>query len=210
MRRSFRCVNAIALAVVIGLSACADQQTSFGPEVASPEVSGPFFSHQPAAGFSVLRWTSPLERSVTITRTVGRRGGKIKLKEVGIVLDIPKRALDAKTEITITAPAGDAVAFTFSPYGLRFLKPATIRLDVEGTTAEEAFEHFLESRKSQKSRKNDEGGESPVSLDAFLGVYSVGDLFNGVQPLEILETFLDDDKIAFQIGHFSGYAVAGA
>ena len=203
MRRIFRCVHATALVVVVGLSACVDQPVPFEPEVASPEVSGPFFNHQPAPGFSVLRWAEPLESSVSITRTVGRRGGEIELDEVGLVLKIPRGALAARTSITVTALAGDAVAFTFSPHGLVFLEPSTIRLDVEGTTTGEAFGHFLESLES------DDDDDGPLLLDAFLGVYCVGDLSNGAEPLETLQTFLEDDQVSFRIGHFSGYALAG-
>ena len=212
MRRTFRCVNAIALAlaVVIGLAACADQQTPFEPEVASPEVSAPFFSHQPAPGFDVLRRTTPLARSVSITQTVGRGGGEIELEGAGIVLDIPSGALDARTEITITAPAGDAVAFTFSPHGLAFMKAATIRLDAENTTAEQTLEDLKDYFEAHESDgDDDDDGDGLLLLDAFLGVYFAGDLTNGVEPLEILQTFLDDDDIIFRIGHFSGYAIVG-
>ena len=209
MRRIFSWVNALVLAVGIGLSGCFDQQTPLEPET-YPEVSRPFFSYQPAPGFDALRRTSPLTERVSVTRAIGPEGGEIELEEAGIVLHIPEGALDARTEITVTALAGDAVAFTFSPHGLLFLKPATIRLDVEGTTAEEALEDFLESSTHDED-DDDEDDNGLLRLHAFLGVYFVGDPSNGVvQPLEILETFLDDDEIIFRIEHFSGYAVVGA
>ena len=138
MRRMFSCVIPLAVAIVIGLSACADQPSPFDLEVAGPQVFAPFFSKQPAEGFTVLRRTKPLSRSVSVTETVGAKGGKIKLKAAGVTLEIPAGALSANTTISITAPAGNAVAFQFSPHGLQFGTPASIRLDVKGTTAEGA------------------------------------------------------------------------
>lgn len=186
MRRIFSCVNPLVLAVVIGLAACADQQGPFDLEVTGPEVFAPFFSEQPADGFTVLRRTKPLSKSVSVTQTVGSKGGEIKLKGAGLTLEIPKRALGGNTAITITAPAGNVVAFTFSPHGLSFLTPASIVLDVKGTTAEGAS-----------------------GSDAYAGIYFVGDISGGVQPLEVLQTSFDGKHIVFDIDHFSGYAVAG-
>ena len=178
--------NPLALAVVIGLAACADQQSPFDLEVTGPEVLAPFFSEQPADGFTVLRRTKPLSRSVSVTQTVGAKGGKIKLKGAGLTLDIPKGALGGNTVITITAPAGNVVAFTFSPHGLSFGKPASILLDVKGTTA-----------------------EGTDGSDTYSGVYFVGDVSGPVEPLEVLQTSFDGKRIIFAIEHFSGYAVAG-
>jgi len=186
MRRMFSCVIPLAVATVIGLSACADQPSPFDLEVAGPQVFAPFFSEQPAEGFTVLRRTKPLSRSVSVTETVGAKGGKIKLKAAGVTLEIPAGALSANTTISITAPAGNAVAFEFSPHGLLFGTPASIRLDVKGTTAEGA-----------------------TDSDAYAGVYFVGDVSGAVQPLEVLTTYLDGKQIVFDILHFSGYAVAG-
>jgi hypothetical protein len=186
MRRILSCVNAIALAVVVGLSACVDQQAPFGPEVGGSDVSLPFFSQQPADGFTVLRRTKPLSRRVTVTQTVGASGGTIKLRGAGVTLEISAGALSANTAITITAPSGNVVAFEFSPHGLRFGAAASIRLDIKGTTAEGAKDS-----------------------DAYAGVYFVGDMSAAVQPLELLRTHLDGRQIVFDIEHFSGYAVAG-
>ena len=196
MPRIFRCVKALALVGAIGLSGCGDRQMPMAPDT-SPQVLRPFFSQQPAPGFDVLRRTRPLRKDVSSTKAIGVKGGTIKLKGAGFVLEIPKGALKAKTEITVTAAAGDAIAFTFSPHGLPFLKPATIRLHVPGTRAEEALAHLLASN-------------GRIPLPTFKGIYFVGDVSGGVQPLEILETFLEKKQIIFLIGHFSGYAVVGA
>lgn len=202
MRRITSCVSALAVAMGIGLSGCVDQQTPMEPEI-SPESAGPFFSYQPAPGFDVVRRTHALTQSVIGVGTVGPKGGKIRLKAAGIVLDIPRGALRANTEITVTAPAGDALAFTFEPHGLVFRKPATISLKWKHTTAAAALTDLLEAG----GRGHPRGGA--LRLDAFMGVYFEGDVSRGVEPLEILDIFLKKKKLLFTIGHFSGYAVAG-
>jgi hypothetical protein len=202
MRRIFTWVGTVILVFVIGLSGCTDQQLPTEPDDGGG-ISGPFFSYEPAPGFDVLRRTAPLAASVSRTRVIGRKGGKIKLEDAGFVLVIPKGALTGKTRITVTAPAGDAVAFTFEPHGLRFRKPATIRLSARGTTAESVV------RGLSGADDDHEQGDGRPGLSAFLGVYFVGDTAGGVDPIELLETTLHKDKILIEIWHFSGYAVAG-
>ncbi len=202
MRRIFTWVGSVILVVGIGLSGCTDQQMPTEPDDGG-RVSGPFFSYEPAPGFDVLRRTAPLAASVSRTRVIGRKGGKIKLDDAGLVLDIPKGALTGPTRITVTAPAGDAVAFTFEPHGLRFQKPATLSLSTKGTAAEGV------APGSSEADDDHEKGDGRPGLNAFLGVYFVGDATGAVDPLELLETSLHKDKILIEIGHFSGYAVAG-
>ena len=154
------------------------------------------------AGFAVLRRTKPLSQSVSVTQTVGAQGGTIKLKDAGVTLEIPAGALSANTAITITAPSGNAVAFTFVPHGLLFATPASLHLDVKGTTAEAELKELIDWVKKNKIK-------DPVALDAYAGVYFVGDVSGPVQPQELLETSLVGNQIVFDIEHFSGYAVAG-
>ncbi len=134
----------------------------------------------------------PLSVDLSVTRVIGRDGGRLEIAEAGISFVIPPDALMEATTITMTALAGDAMAVEFAPRGLEFEIPATVHIRARGTPAEE--------RVLQK----DEG----EPLDSFLGVYFDGDPQVGVDPLENIATYLLEGAIVFEIGHFSGYVCA--
>lgn len=213
MRRILSRMTLLVVAVGVGLFGCTGDRLPMEPDVPQA-LQVPFFSIAPAEGFDVLRRTTPLAEEVSRTETIGPEGGRINLE--GVTLVIPSGALTSETEITVTAPAGDAVVFLFGPHGLQFRRPALIRVDVEGTTAEDELEGLAsdddddeeDDEDDEEDSDDDDDGDGPLNLEAFLGVFFVGDVGQGVEPLEIIETFLSDDQIIFSIDHFSGYAVA--
>lgn len=185
MRRIAGGIGALFATLVIFLAGCGDQPTPFEPEAFSG-VQRPFFSVVPAPGFDVLLRDKALKRDEVRSSVIGAKGGTIELKKAGVTLVIPRGALSTKTRITVTAPAGRAVAFIFAPHGLQFHKPAIIRVKTKGTNAEDLS-----------------------SFDSLIGVYFAGDVGSGVTPLEIIETRIERNEIVLLIDHFSGYAIAG-
>ena len=210
-------VTTVALALAAGLAAagCSDIRTptESPPDPIQPQ---PFFSYAPATGFDALRRHEPLLTDVSTSQVIGVEGGEIVIPTAGVSLVVPALALSADTQITVTALAGDAVAFEFAPHGLQFLVPAAIRVRVEGTEAEDELEDLLEDTSSGHDRDDDEedlddldSGSFVVPLNSFIGVYFEGDPSLGVvEPLERIDTFLQDGHIVFPIQHFSGYVTA--
>ena len=188
MRRTVELTAVIVLAASLTLVACSDQS----PTSPVNDASTSFFTRPPAAGFDALRRNVPLSVDISVTRVIGRDGGRLEIDEAGIAFSIPPNALTEATTITMTALAGDAVAVEFAPHGLEFEIPATMRMRVSGTPAEEQLLYRIDW----------------APLDSFLGVYFDGNPKVGVDPLENIATYLLHGAIVFQVGHFSGYVVA--
>lgn len=148
---------------------------------------------RPDRPVAVLERTEALERDLTVTESIGRNGGVIRIPEAGLTVIVPRWAVLRDTEITVTAPAGDLVGYHFEPHGLEFRRPLVVRQDLSKTEAS--------------------------LLDNLLGgglkaAYFQGDLQPRVQALEILDIDLLDFRLSdllyaqFRIDHFSGYVIA--
>ena len=186
MRRTVEMTAVIVLAASLSLVGCADPLPTGAVNDAS------YFTRPPAVGFEALRRTVPLSVDLSVTRVIGRDGGRLEIDEAGITFVIAPDALTEATTITMTALAGDAMAVEFAPHGLEFAIPATMHMLARGTPAEAQLLHEID-------------GEP---LDLFLAVYFDGNPEIGVDPLENIATYLLDGAIVFRVGHFSGYVVA--
>ena len=135
----------------------------------------------------VLR-TTPLERDITVQKTIGRQGGVLSIPDAGVTVVVPYGALDRDTEITMTARAGLLLAYDFEPHGVNFNVPLVFNQSLKGTNV---------------------GLLSPLSLK--LGYYSdpsmlgkttalVSELVGGLTSI-LTRTFTAPIK------HFSGYVI---
>ena len=188
MRRTVELTAVIVLSASFTLVACSDRSPT-GPV---DDASTSFFTRPPAVGFDVLRRNTPLSVDLSVTRTIGPEGGLLEIEGAGIAFVIPQNALGKATTITMSAPAGDAMVVDFAPYGLELEVPAMIRVRGEGTRAEELI--------LQKGN----GAE----LDSVLGVHYNGNPDTGVEPLESIDTYVNDGAIVFVVRRLSGYVVA--
>lgn len=188
MRKTVEVTAVFALATAMALAGCSER-TPTGP---SADGATPFFTRAPAAGYDVLRRSTPLAHDVTVVGVVGPEGGRLDVAEAGVTLVIPAGALTRPTRITMTALAGDATAVEFAPHGLEFDIPARIHVRAEGTGAEGTLWRT----------------PNGTTLDSFLGVYFEGRAGVGAEPLETIPTFVLDGAIVFEVEHFSGYATA--
>lgn len=188
MRRTVDFAAVFTLTAMLALTGCTD------PTLPADHSAESFFSRPPAPGFDATRRSVALPAPLSTSRAIGPDGGEIRIAAAGVTFVVPAGALDQVTDITVTALAGDALAFEFAPHGLEFARPASIRVDVAGTEAE----HLLESGDRTVRRP----------LDRFLGVYFTGDEVSGYEALENLGTYLLDGSIVFEIEHFSGYVCA--
>ena len=139
----------------------------------------------------VLRRSTALEKDVSYTQTVGVYGGRIVVPNTGLTIEVPYGALKSPTAITVTALAGDKVAYEFGPHGLLFAKPVRVTQSLTGTYAE----------------------NKDVSYEAiYFGPSTDVSLLGGVLclVLEILHIDLNKttNSVGFDIRHFSGYLVS--
>lgn len=131
---------------------------------------------------TVLERSSPLASDEVVTRMIGYFGGTIRLPEAGLTVTVPFGALRARTEITVTAPAGDLVGYHFEPHGLEFRRPVTVSQDMTLTDL--------------------------LTVEELTAVYFEGELEPTVTALEVLPLWLLRSLGVFQIDHFSGYVIA--
>ena len=182
------------LASTVFAAACGDTDAPMGADTTDlkPELQA-FFSTAPAPGMSVLN------RTVTLGQDYSDSGefeddesGWLRVPEAGIEVYIPEGALADEEDITLTALAGDAVAFEFAPHGLTFLKPIKVRVNVTDTEAE--YMNGL--------------GLSNGAINDAIGVYYEYDANGQAVPLENFQIYWNNGWLEFWTNHFSGYAIA--
>ena len=141
----------------------------------------------------VLKRTTPLDHAVSASVTVDGKGGVLNLPEAGLHVVIPRNALpnSGPVTITVTAVAGDAVAYEFEPHGIVFAEPLAATQDLHGTSWD--------------------GHTGRTTLDA---AYFAGenDLDVPAGPAHVSELFptlvvATGKKLHWDIPHFSGYVI---
>ena len=200
--------KAALLGVALVAAACGDGfETASSPmDAPKPQLQTAFFSEAPAPGMTVMRRTVDLEKELSVTRMFGYKdSGWLSIPDAGIHVYVPQGAVMSwsRVAITMTAIAGDAVAFEFSPHGITFAKALRVRADVEDTEAEYlAYKHLPNGR-----------------LDNMIGVYYEMNADGQAVPIEKFPMYWndmrydhgpgdDDGVIEFYTNHFSGYAIA--
>src|SRR3954467_4540180 len=105
---------AILLAV-----ACGDSGVTTPPP--SPQPKKPTSGLRSTAPTSdvvqVLYRTKALPRNFTASEDIGPAGGTIDIPAAGVHVRFASGAVHSKTRITMTAIAGDVVAYEFQPHG---------------------------------------------------------------------------------------------
>jgi hypothetical protein len=112
-------------------------------------------------------------------------GGVIRLPDAGLTVVVPALALSSRQLITVTALAGNDVAYEFAPHGLKFPVPLVATQDL-GSTQVGA------------------GLLDPSLL--FVGYFTDATKDNVVS--ELLNVGVSAGVAVFPIWHFSGYIVA--
>jgi hypothetical protein len=113
----------------------------------------------------------------TVTQKIGPAGGVIRVGPHS--LSIPEGALDRTVQITASTRAADHVGIDFQPEGLRFERPATLRL---------SYAHCDRHPLLPK-------------------IVYVDDLLSILELLPSLND-LGNDRVTARLRHFSGYAIA--
>lgn len=185
-------VSSVVLGLAAVLFGCSDAPTS-------PEPSAmPSFERSGGAAMSgsvavVLTRTQPLVTGMSVTRMIGPAGGTIAIAAAGIKVTFPAGAIAAAVPITVTAPAGHAVAYSFGPHGLRFRRAVTVEVNLKRTLAESSrpVQELLEAA------YYDDGLGMLAATGVALASEYRGVRFDGARA-----------KVTFPIWHFSGYLLA--
>jgi hypothetical protein len=192
--------------VVGGVAACASSDTP----VTTMRVTGP-----PTPTFDRIRATDstlnltdeeyndaapvlsrlvPLAADLSITGLIGPRGGELRIDAAGVRVVFPAGAVRTATPFTMTAKAGQIIAYEFQPHATFYL-PVMIQQDIAATSADPAaLPRALF------------GGYYGTSLDsAFVDAGR-----NRVRIRESQLGYVDmpSRQIKIFIGHFSGYMFA--
>jgi hypothetical protein len=195
---------ALAIGTALLFGACDDGSDLVGPTTPAPRLRAADYGattlRTPRDLFALGRFL-PLNRDVVISRTISRSGGTIVLREAGVALRIPAGALASRTRITVTAHAGDHVAYTFEPHGLQFAVPVEVAQLLIFTSAYAEDDVMRQLQGAYVPRGIDDIGASGVATVA--EVYPVR--FRSFEPYN--ERFVPT-LATFQIGHFSGYMLA--
>ena len=136
----------------------------------------------------VIQRTEPLAQEFTVSQVIGSRGGTLEIREAGVSVRVPPHAVSEAMTITMTARAGNLVAFEFSPHGVQFAKPLKVELDLKNTTMFAA--------------------DQPLSAGYFPRTSAINDELGTALIEEVLPTRRSGRWLSFEIVHFSGYLVS--
>lgn len=182
--------SALALGASLAVAACnADHATA----TTGPVVRQSAAIDQPELA-TVLKRTKPLPHDVSESVTIkGNRGGELRLPEAGLKVVIPGGALPSSepVKITVTAVAGDAVAYEFEPHGIVFSVPLSAKQNLDHTTWSE-------------HTGNDRLEAAYFSNGADLNVAGGTALISDVFQTDVEAT---GKHLRWDIPHFSGYVI---
>jgi hypothetical protein len=184
-----------AVAVSVTLAACgATDSTAPTTPAAAPKVAPDVASANllttllgsPKTITPAHRLT-PLASSITVSKNIGILGGTIAIPQAGFSVVIPPLAIPVTKKISVTAMAGDKLAYEFEPHGLKFTLPLVM---------------------TQSLTKTDASGGLLGLLNLRVGYFP--DNSNVTSVTELLGVQLDllNQTAITTLWHFSGYIVA--
>jgi hypothetical protein len=187
-----RAVSLRALAVVALVAATRCDKSPTAPAPAPSAAPANRLLLGSPTTVQVIRRNTPLATAVSASSVVGLFGGQISIPSAGIKVVVPPLAVMSPTRITVTAVAGDQVAYEFEPHGTHFLVPLLVTQNLTGTNATNGglLKPLVAGYFASKSDLDPLGGTGLVS--ELLGV--------------VLN--LSSKSATFPVFHFSGYLIA--
>jgi hypothetical protein len=181
-------MRTLAVIALVATASCEQAVTAPAPSASS---ANKLILGSPAT-VNVVRRNTPLATSVSASAVIGLFGGQISIPSAGIKVVIPALALTSPTRITVTAIAGDQVAYEFEPHGTRFLVPLIVTQNLVGTDATNG------------------GLLKPLVAGYFASTSDLDPLGGTGLVSELLGVALNlSSKTAtFSVFHFSGYLIA--
>jgi hypothetical protein len=180
-----------AFASLLLVASCDNGVTAPAPApssgVANRSLLGP-------ATVTVVTRNTPLATAQSASAMIGLLGGQLSIPGAGLKVIVPPFALRSWTRITVTAVAGNQLAYEFEPHGIRFLVPLLVSQNLTGTSALNG------------------GGllPKPVIAGYFADLSDLDPLGGTALVSELLGTSVSllTKTATFPIFHFSGYLVA--
>ena len=186
-------MRAVSLRIlpVIALVAAASCDKGVTAPAASASTANKLLLGSPTT-VNVVRRNTPLPSPLTASAVIGVLGGQISIPGAGIKVVVPALALTSSTRITVTAIAGDQVAYEFEPHGTKFLVPLIVTQNLVGTNAVNG------------------GLLKPLVAGYFASTSDLDPLAGTGLVSELLGVALNlSTKTAtFSVFHFSGYLIA--
>jgi hypothetical protein len=181
----------IGLATAIVFAAgCGENAGTTSPTSPSAKAAARSLLSEPTTVQVVTRNT-PLSQPIASSAVIGAFGGSLSVPGTGLRVVVPPFAVMSPTRFTVTAVAGNEVAYEFEPHGIRFLTPLVVTQDLSGTNANSGLLHPVVAGYFADI--------SDLNLDA--GTALVSELLN--TSLNLL-----NHSATFAVFHFSGYLIA--
>lgn len=183
---------AYALTTTLAIGGCVDGALTTAVQVPTDDRAVLERTAGSAEILGMLKRTEALPSGLSASGVIGPKGGHLQIGRAGLQVEFAPGAVAERTHITVTAVAGDVIAYRFQPHGLVFRAPVTIRQSLRNTAAWQNpavaaelqgsyFERLLVDRTRTWSRSDE---RRPARL---------------VDSARFLE---------FPIEHFSGYQVS--
>ena len=116
------------------LASCGERGSLTSPAAVAGSTAQRSILGSPATVNVVTRDT-PLATSQSTSAVIGAFGGRLSLPGAGLTVVVPPFAVASPTRITVTAVAGNQVAYEFEPHGTHFLVPLVVTQSLVGTSA---------------------------------------------------------------------------
>ena len=143
-----------------------------------------------------VKRSKPLARDIVVTAQIDARGGRIRVKETGFELTVPKGAVSRMTTFQVKALAGSVLAYEFEPHGTRFAVPLKFKQELKlldlGSLLMLGFTKPEIGYFSSQTQIDQQSGLAVVSE---------------IAPAIVI-TDLTGKRMEGNISHFSGYLVS--
>ena len=135
----------VAVAVTVSLAACgatdstaptsatSAHQTITAPDAANPSLLGGLLGTTTTTNITPLIRDVPLSAPITVTKNIGILGGTIAIPQAGLAIVVPPLAVTSTKTISVTALAGNKLAYEFAPHGLKFALPLVATQNITNT-----------------------------------------------------------------------------
>lgn len=156
----------------------------------------------------VVTRNTALSTDISVTQTIGSAGGVISMPAAGLTVTFSAGAVSAPTAITVTAFAGNKVAYGFEPHGIQFSAPVVVTQNMLLTSiANNSYALSQVQAGYFPDGKSDLLSDGTALVNELLPVKlvigTVTGLINSLLGVKV-------ETASFVIRHFSGYLLCGA
>ena len=186
MTQMARVLTGIAAAATV--AACSMETATSPVSDVGGEISANVLPGGERSALALSR-TSPLTNELRASARFTSKGGTLTIKELGVTLTVPKGAIPRDTmTITMTAIAGDMVAYEFQPHGTVFRKALTLSHKLKGTKYDPAHDGRFGGYFTDRSKIDHQARKIRIK--------------------EAVKPTIANGSFSYPISHFSGWMVS--